>query len=106
MPQPKQRACPGHTPGPSAALDLGRPQAGRGLDGPAGQGTQRQPAGVEAKRVLVAVAGAYSARPLMHAESTWAPWPCDVATWVGGGEREGWGSGRCEGQGGLTLESV
>ena len=55
----------------------------------------------------MAIAGAYSAHPLMHAESTWAPWPCDVATLGGrGGEHGGWGSGRCEGQGGLTLESV
>ena len=33
----------------------------------------------------MAIAGAYSAHPLMHAESTWAPWPCDVATLGGGG---------------------
>ncbi|CAN0465485.1 unnamed protein product [Rangifer tarandus platyrhynchus] len=101
-PQPKQRARPGHTPGLRAALDLGRPQAGRGLDGPAGQGTQRQPAGVEARRVLVAISS--------------SPDACQVHMGPmalrcghmggGGGYRGGWGSGHCEGQGGLTLESV
>ena len=40
---PKPSECPGRTPGHSIALNLGRPQAGRGLDGPADQGTQSQP---------------------------------------------------------------
>ena len=72
-------------------------------------GRRGNQAGPEARRVLVAIAGTYSAHPLMHAESPHGPH--SPALWLQGGGRgevtvETGDSCRCEGQGGLTLESL